>query len=59
MVCHVTGTNLYMNQYFIVANWTLGNKFSLNLNQNKTVFKQEIEFKNIIGIIAVIFTLNV
>ena len=36
----------YLNQYCLIDNLNLRNKFQWNLNQNKTIFRQENEFQN-------------
>ena len=49
MAFHLTGAKpLYPNQYWHIVNWTFGNKFQWNSNQNTTISVQEYEFENYI-----------
>ena len=38
----------YLNQCWIIVNWTLSNIFQWNLNQNTTIFIEENAFENVI-----------
>ena len=38
----------YLNQSRHVFDWTIENRFQWNLNENKTIFIQEIEFENVV-----------
>ena len=37
-----------LNQSLHIGNWSLGNKFQGNLNQNTTIFIQENQYENVI-----------
>ena len=38
----------YLNQHWLIVNWTVRNKYRCNLNQNKNIFIQENAFENIV-----------
>ena len=38
----------YLNQCWIIVNWTPGNKFQWNLNRNYIIFIQENAFENVV-----------
>ena len=38
----------YLNQCWLIVNWTLGNKFQWNLNRNYIIFIQEKPFENVV-----------
>ena len=47
MVCHLFGEpSHYLNQCWLIVNWTLGNKFQWNLKLNSIIFIQENAFEN-------------
>ena len=37
MVCRLDAPSHYLNQYWNIVNWTLGNKLQWNLNQNSNI----------------------
>ena len=41
MVCHVDGASHYLNQWWNIKNWALGNTFQWNRNRNLCIFIQE------------------
>ena len=47
----------YLNQCRNIVNWTLRNKFQVNLNQNSYIFIQENVFENIVYEMAAILSL--
>ena len=47
----------YRNQCWFTLNWTLGNKFQWNLNQNTTVFTEENQFENVVCTMTAILSL--
>ena len=49
-------TSHYLNRCWLFINWTLGNKFQWNFNQNTTVFMQYKGFVNVICKMAAILT---
>ena len=50
MSCH------YLNQWWNIFNWTLGNKFQWNFHQNTTIFIHENAFENIFWIMVAILS---
>ena len=38
----------YLNQWCVISNWTLGNKFQWNVNQNTKIFVQENSFGSVV-----------
>ena len=44
----------YLNQWWLIINWTLRNKLQRNFDQNATIFIQENPFENIICKMSVI-----
>ena len=42
----------YLNQWWIIVNWTLGNKFQWNFNRNSNIFIHENAFENVVCNIA-------
>ena len=44
----------YLNQSFLIVNWTRGTIFQCNLNQNTTNFVDVNEFENVVGKLVVI-----
>ena len=44
----------YLNQCWLIGNWTIGNKFQWNLNRNTTIFFTNIAFINIVCKMAAI-----
>ena len=43
----------YLNQFWTVVHWSLGNKYQWNLIQRKTILIQEIEFENVVYKVAI------
>ena len=48
MACRLTGASHYLNQCWIIVNWTLRNKLQWNLNPNSNVFIQENAFESVV-----------
>ena len=48
----------YLNQCWFTVDWTHGNKFQWNFNQNTTLFIQENEFENVCKWEAIVFQSN-
>ena len=48
----------YLNQWWNIVNWTVGNKCQRNLNQNLYIFSQENAFENVVCEMAAIFFLS-
>ena len=46
----------YLNQWWNVVNWTLGNKFQWNLNRKLNIFNQDNAFENVAWKMAVILS---
>ena len=46
----------YLNQCWIIVNWTIGNKFQWNLNRNWYIFSQENAFQNVVWKMAAILS---
>ena len=38
----------YLNQWWLIVNWTPGNKFQWNLNRNSFIFSQENALENVV-----------
>ena len=38
----------YLNQYWIIVNWTTTNKLQWNVNRNSNIFIQENAFENVV-----------
>ena len=45
----------YLNQCWIIVNWTLANTFQWKFNQNTTIFIEENAFENVVWKMAAIF----
>ena len=47
-----SGPSHYLNQCWIIANWTIGNELKWNSNRNQYIFIQENAFKNVVSEMA-------
>ena len=45
---HCTKPSHYLNQCWLIVNWTPGNKFQWNLNRNPIIFIKENAFENVV-----------
>ena len=57
MACRLTGAKPLSEPMLEFDNWTLGNKFQWNLNQNSCIFIQENPFENVVWKMAAILSL--
>ena len=48
MACRLNGAKSFSNQCWNIVNWTLGNKFQWNFNQNWNIFIEENTFENVV-----------
>ena len=48
MTCRLFGSNPYLQQRWLVVEWTIGNKFRWHMNQNIMVFIVANAFKNVV-----------
>ena len=56
MACHLFGASHYLNQCWVIVNWTLKNKRQWNFNQNRKLFIQENTYENIVCEMAAILS---
>ena len=47
MACSQCGPSNYLNQCYLIINWTIGNKLQWNLNPNAMIYSQENKFENV------------
>ena len=52
----ISAPSHYLNQYWVIINWTLGNTFQWNFNQNTRLFIHENEPENIVCEMAAILS---
>ena len=48
MACRLTAPSHYLNQYWLIVNWTLMNKFQWYFNRHSIIFIDENAFKNVV-----------
>ena len=56
MACRLSAPSHYLNQCWVIVNWTLGNKFQWNFNQNTKLFIHENASENVVCEMAVILS---
>ena len=56
MACDLSAPSHYLNQFWNIVNWTLGNKFQWNFRQNTPISIQENAFENVVWKMASILS---
>ena len=54
MACGLVDASHYLKQCWNIVNWTLGNKFQWNLNENLYIFILEGAFENVMKLAAIL-----